>query len=74
MFFMYERDPRFAKFSAKVKGKKVSWTSKEPYLTGDPELIGQIHDELSEGLDFQIVALGEISRTSCISPSPSSRP
>ena len=41
-----------------VAGKKVSWCSKEPYLTGDPDLIAQIHDELSKGLDYQIVALG----------------
>jgi hypothetical protein len=55
---MYERNPRFAKFSATVAGKKVSWSSKEPYLSGDPDLIAQIHDELSKGLDYQIVALG----------------
>lgn len=55
---VYERDPRFAKFSAVVDDKKVSWSSKERYLTGDPGLIDQIYDELSKGLDYQIVALG----------------
>lgn len=55
---MYERNPRFAKFSARVGGKKVSWSSKEPYLTGDPGLIAQIHDELSKGVDYEIVFNG----------------
>ena len=55
---MYERNPRFAKFSATVGGKKVSWSSKEPYLTGDPGLIAQIHDELSKGVDYEIVFNG----------------
>ena len=55
---MAERNPRFGKFSATVGGKTVSWSSKEPYLTGDPDLIAQIHDELSKGVDYQIVALG----------------
>ena len=55
---MYERNPRFAKFSATVRGKKVSWSSKEPYLTGDPGLIAQIHDELSKGVDYEIVFNG----------------
>jgi hypothetical protein len=55
---MYERNPRFAKFSAMVAGKKVSWSSKEPCLTGDPGLIAQIHDELSKGIDYQIVING----------------
>jgi hypothetical protein len=55
---MYERNPRFAKFSATVAGKKVSWSSKEPYLTGDPDLIAQILDELSKGIDYQVVFNG----------------
>ena len=55
---MAERNPRFAKFRATVGGKTVSWSSKEPYLNGDPDVIAQIHDELSKGVDYQIVALG----------------
>lgn len=55
---MYERDPRFAKFSASVGDKTVAWSSNKPYLTGDPGLIAQINSELSSGVDYQIVFNG----------------
>jgi hypothetical protein len=55
---MYERNPRFAKFSAKVNGLSVSWSSKDPYLSGDQELINLIHDELSKDISYDVTVTG----------------
>jgi hypothetical protein len=55
---MHECDPKFAKFSAKVNGMSVSWSSKEPFLTGDQELIDLIQKELSVELGYKVTATG----------------
>lgn len=55
---MYERNPRFAKFSAKVNGMSVSWSSKDPYLTGDQELIDLILVELNKDICYNVTPTG----------------
>ena len=55
---MNERNPRYAKFSAKVNGMSVSWNSKEPHLTGDQVLIDLILEELSEDICYDVTPTG----------------
>ena len=55
---MTERNPRYAKFSAKVNGMSVSWSSKEPYLTGDQVLIDLILEELSKDICYNVTPTG----------------
>jgi hypothetical protein len=55
---MSERDPRFGKFSARVNGMSVSWSSKEPHLTGDQVLIDLILEELRVNEGYKVTATG----------------
>jgi hypothetical protein len=55
---MYQRNPRYAKFSAKVNGMSVSWSSKEPYLAGDQALINLILEELDKDISYSVTPTG----------------
>lgn len=55
---MNGRNPRYAKFSAKADGMSVSWSSKDPYLTGDQELINPILEELKNGEGYNVTPAG----------------
>lgn len=58
MVGMSERDPRYAKFTAKVNEMSVSWSSKEPYLTGDQVLVDLILEELSKDICYNVTPTG----------------
>lgn len=55
---MYQRNPRYAKFGAKVDGMSVSWSSKGPHLTGDQVLIDLILEELSKDICYDVTPTG----------------
>jgi hypothetical protein len=52
------KQPRFSKFSAEVNGKVIYWSPRHPHLTGDPELIVKIHEELSKESHYPITPTG----------------